>query len=316
LAVGLLNDRGYPCKLLRTGPFALDFLDELPESARQNVVDLGAVPRQQLPDLLALADVLVQPGKPDPFEDLRLPGKLPELLAMGKPVVLPDTNIAHMFRDGVDAVITHTGTPQEIAEKCIGLFADPEHAKRIGQAGRQFAQAHFDIQTQTTRLEQAYGLAIDAFSADMAASVWQGQVPGDSANSLLIKKLAWLACKLPDKAMAKLYDALMQQMVFAARREGGLESVINDCNTHVGNLDKILAANAEHAAGLSASNAQKDVQLQQLNQSLIAAQASYADALLGKDQTIAELAAESAALKHSWSWRLTRPLRALQTLLR
>ena len=102
-AVGLINRLGYPCKPLRTGPFALDFMDELPQEAAHAVVDLGMIPRSDLPDLLALADVFVQPGKIDPFEDLRLTGKLPEILAMGRPVVTPDVNIAHLLKDGVDA---------------------------------------------------------------------------------------------------------------------------------------------------------------------------------------------------------------------
>jgi hypothetical protein len=47
--------------------------------------------------LLALADLLVQPGKPDAFNDYRFPSKLPEFLSVGRPVILPDTNIAkHM----------------------------------------------------------------------------------------------------------------------------------------------------------------------------------------------------------------------------
>jgi hypothetical protein len=123
LAVGLINARGYKCHLLRTGPFALDFIDSLPPEAAAAVTDLGELPRHELPGLLALAGVLVQPGKLDPFEDLRLPGKLPELLAMGRPVLMPDANIAHLLTDGVDAVITRTGTPQEIAEP--GKIARP-----------------------------------------------------------------------------------------------------------------------------------------------------------------------------------------------
>jgi glycosyltransferase involved in cell wall biosynthesis len=96
-AVGLINSQGFACRLLRTGHVALNFLDQLPPETVAVINDLGVLPRSELPNLLALADVFVQPGKIDPFEDLRLPGKLPELLAMGRPVIMPNVNIAHLF---------------------------------------------------------------------------------------------------------------------------------------------------------------------------------------------------------------------------
>ena len=92
---------------------------------------------------MALADVFVQPGKIDPFEDLRLPGKVPEFLAMGRPVLMPDVNISHLFKDGVDAVFLRTGSAEEIALKCIDLFSDPQQAGRIGRAGRLLAEKYF-----------------------------------------------------------------------------------------------------------------------------------------------------------------------------
>src|ERR1044071_9493509 len=82
-AVELINGRGVRCRLLRTGIRPLAFLEAWPREAACMVNDLGMLPRSELPDLLSLADVFVQPGQIDPFEDLRLPGKVPEFLAMG-----------------------------------------------------------------------------------------------------------------------------------------------------------------------------------------------------------------------------------------
>ena len=151
-AVGSINQQGHRCRLLRTGPFGLDFLEQLPPESASAVSDLGLLPRQELPDILALADVFVQPGKIDPFEDLRLPGKVPEFLAMGRPVLMPDVNISHLFRDGVDAVFLRTGSAEEIASKCIDLFSDPQQAGRIGRAGRLLAEKYFDVRSQACRL--------------------------------------------------------------------------------------------------------------------------------------------------------------------
>lgn len=192
-AIGLLNSQGYPCRLLRTGPFALDFIDQLPPEAATSINDLGVLPRKDLPDLLALADVFVQPGKIDPFEDLRLPGKLPEFLAMGRPVVMPDVNIAHLFKDGVDAVLTATGTAEEIAAKCIGLFSDPQRAGRIGQAGRRFAEKYFDVKLQAKRLANVYKIACDNFDPMIAAKVWRTGEENTQVALLLARKLKLLA---------------------------------------------------------------------------------------------------------------------------
>jgi glycosyltransferase involved in cell wall biosynthesis len=92
-----------------------------------------------MPELLAAADVLVQPGGDDPYNAYRFPSKLPEFLASGRPVVLPRTNIGLHLRDSVDAVLLEHGDPGEIAEKVRLLVANPELGARIGEAGRAFA---------------------------------------------------------------------------------------------------------------------------------------------------------------------------------
>ena len=172
-AVVLVNEQGVPCRLLRAGPFALEFLKQFPPGAASMISDLGVLPRADLPDLLALADVFVQPGHIDPFEDLRLPGKIPEFLAMGRPVILPDANIAHLFQDGIDAVLLRRGTAEEIAEKCIALFADRQKADAIGRAGRRLAEEYFDVSKQVRRLEDVYRTACDRFSSEIALEVWR-----------------------------------------------------------------------------------------------------------------------------------------------
>src|SRR5262249_21777910 len=59
-AVGLINRRGYSCRLLRSGPVPLDFLPQLPADTASAVTDVGMLPRRELPEFLALADIFVQ----------------------------------------------------------------------------------------------------------------------------------------------------------------------------------------------------------------------------------------------------------------
>ena len=272
-AVGLINKLGYPCRLLRTGPFALDFLDQLPPETAAVITDLGLVSRTDLPDLLALADVFVQPGKIDPFEDLRLPGKLPELLAMGRPVIVPDVNIAHLFTEGVNAVLTRTGSAEEIAAKCIGLFSDPQLADRIGQGGRLFAENHFDMKKQTRLLENVYKTACDNFNPIIAKEVWQTKDENSPVTLLLATKLNLLAdlqSEIYSNEEAKMLRCYASHIELMQLRVGGLEAVVTERDQEIASLNLVVTE---------------------------------------RDQVIASLNQVLADMRGSTSWRLTSPIR-------
>lgn len=320
LAVGLINARGYKCRLLRTGPYALDFIDSLPPEAAAAVTDLGEVPRHELPGLLALAGVLVQPGKFDPFEDLRLPGKLPELLAMGRPVLMPDANIAHLLTDGVDAVITRTGTPQEIADRCIELLTNPAKATEMGRNGRRFAEKHFDIKVQAVRLETAYELAIQAFDPKLSASIWQARAAEHSVNHQYVRKLEYLATlqNLPSHVTAiDLMSDLADSAASLDARVAGLEAALGSTQQHASNLQALIDCRDQHIAELKAVLAHKDVENHSTHlklQDYDALVTSLKQQLSERDQLLAGQNGTLQAIKNSLSWKLTAPLRLLSRL--
>jgi uncharacterized coiled-coil protein SlyX len=315
--VGLINRLGYPCKLLRTGPFALDFMDELPQEAAHAVVDLGMIPRSDLPDLLALADVFVQPGKIDPFEDLRLPGKLPEILAMGRPVVTPDVNIAHLFKDGVDAVLTHTGTAEEIAAKCIDLFSDPRRASAMGQAGRKFAEKNFDIKAQAICMEAAYNTACAHFDASIAAEVWQCPVENDSVDLLLVRKLNLLADSTAAESSFEIPGLLREQAQLIQSKKAridGLEAASLARDGQIASLSQAVAQRDGQIANLNQAVGERDGQMTKLHQTLGERNrqiAGLGQAVSALDKETIRLRHEVTALRQSASWRITSPLRWL-----
>ncbi len=144
-AVFLFNRRGAPCRLIRTGWDTPDFPARFaPDLLTRHVLHLGFVERTRLPDLLRLADMLVQPGADDAFNRYRLPSKLPEFLATGRPVVLPRANVGLRVRDGREALLLRTGKPEEIADVCRRVFGDPALARRLAEGGLAFARRHFD----------------------------------------------------------------------------------------------------------------------------------------------------------------------------
>ena len=142
VAVHILRRRGWGVTLLRTGEDFGPGLDVAFQHLRGAVSrELGRLPRREMLALLKLADVLVQPGPPDAFNQRRLPSKLPEFLAAGRPVVLPRANLGLRLCDGREAVLLDHGHGLEIAAKVDALFREPERAEAIGAAGRAFAEA-------------------------------------------------------------------------------------------------------------------------------------------------------------------------------
>ena len=143
-AVFLLNRTGTPCRLIRTGWDTPEFpMRFAPDELAKHVLHLGFVDRSRLPDLLRLADVLVQPGKDDAFDRYRLPSKLPEFLASGRPVVMPAANIGLRVRPGREALLLESGTPEEIASACQRVFDDPALGWQLANGAAKFARRHF-----------------------------------------------------------------------------------------------------------------------------------------------------------------------------
>jgi glycosyltransferase involved in cell wall biosynthesis len=139
MAIVIANRQGCRVKLVKTG-FNIWTLPELsdPEVAAL-VLDRGFIPRADIPKILAAADVLIQPGQSNEFNDYRFPSKLPEFLASGRPVILPRTNIGLILKDGVEAIVLEGGGSEDLAAALQKLAADPKLRERIGSAGRNFA---------------------------------------------------------------------------------------------------------------------------------------------------------------------------------
>ncbi len=155
-AVQRLNEAGTDCCLVRTGIYSEDSGKRLGVDLGRHLIDLGEVPRTKMLSLLKAADVLVQPGEPDAFNRFRLPSKIPEFLAMGRPVVLPAANVGLKLKHREEAWVLNHGSAQEIVTACQTLFADPELSSQMGAKGKEFAQRHFSWDRSAEALERFY----------------------------------------------------------------------------------------------------------------------------------------------------------------
>lgn len=160
LAVGLLNRIGHRVRLIRLGT---DFVDAFGEARRQLepfIINLGHTSYSEQPRYLALADALVQPGRPDKFNDYRFPSKLPEFLRMGKPVVLPKTNVGLAMRDESDCLLLTDGTAVEIADKIERLIVDRHLRERLAGGALSFSRENLSWAKAANALSEFYSNAL------------------------------------------------------------------------------------------------------------------------------------------------------------
>ena len=124
------------------GPYRAQLEAAVARTASADRVHLnGPVPMDELPPLIAAADVGVIPSLPEPYMQYSLSTKLLEYAAMGVPIVASDlrTVRAHFTGDAIRYV--PGGDPGALADALRSLAADPVAAARLGaEAHRQEAQ--------------------------------------------------------------------------------------------------------------------------------------------------------------------------------
>lgn len=156
LATRVLNRLGRPTRLVRAGEDYAGVLDRTLDEIRPHVIELGKIPHSAVPGVLALADILVQPGRADPFNDYRFPSKVPEFFALGRPVVIPAANLGRFVRDGTDCVVLRRGDALDIADCVARIHGSPELAERLARGARSFADAHFQWSGIAGQVEPFY----------------------------------------------------------------------------------------------------------------------------------------------------------------
>jgi glycosyltransferase involved in cell wall biosynthesis len=160
LAVAAVNRRGRPLKLVRLGRDYVRFLEPELGAVHEHVIRVPLQPRAEVGRHLRLADVLVQPGRADEFNDYRFPSKLTEFLATGRPVALPPANIGRFLEDGAECVLLRRGDALEIAAVVERLLADDELRARLGEGARAFAERSFSWPASAERLRRLYERAL------------------------------------------------------------------------------------------------------------------------------------------------------------
>lgn len=156
-AVLQLNRAGLPVTLIRTGLELAPLPGTLAQDVAPHLLNLGQIlHHHHLPALMALADIFVQPGQAGAFNDYRFPSKLPEFFALGRPVVLPRTNLGSVVRHGVDAYVLERADAAGIAAAVTELRRDAGLRDRLSRGATDFAAEHFSWRRSAEALANFY----------------------------------------------------------------------------------------------------------------------------------------------------------------
>lgn len=117
-----------------------------------NVVFTGMVPRERVPDLMAIMDVLAHTAL---YEGL--PRVFVQALAMGKPCVAFDADgTREVVISGETGYVVPIGDGQAMASNIIKLLADPQLRLRMGEAGKHLVDPQFRVETMVEQTGALY----------------------------------------------------------------------------------------------------------------------------------------------------------------
>jgi glycosyltransferase involved in cell wall biosynthesis len=137
----------------RTGhSFIADLQNDIPDKLREKVTFLGPIPNEDLPRLIARAQVCVYPSHMEAMPIACLEG-----LACGKAVVFSQTGPGpELIDDEQDGLLCDPYDPQSIASQVVRLLADVELRRKLGSQARQKALQQFSLDVLLKRNIEFY----------------------------------------------------------------------------------------------------------------------------------------------------------------
>ena len=116
----------------------------------KNVTFTGAIPKSEVPEVLAGSDVCIATLKDIPMFRTTYPNKIFDYMAAGRAVVLAiDGVIRKVVESASCGIFVQPGNEVVLAEAVQQLFRNPQKARDMGLKGRRYVAKHFN------RIQQA-----------------------------------------------------------------------------------------------------------------------------------------------------------------
>jgi len=112
-----------------------------------NIHLLPFVPREELPEMLAAADVSLIMQKRN-VVGFNMPSKTQVIMASGRPIVASvpvDGAAAEAVIDSGSGLVVAPESPTDLTKAIQSLYEDPEWAEQLGKKGRQYAIANYSF---------------------------------------------------------------------------------------------------------------------------------------------------------------------------
>jgi colanic acid/amylovoran biosynthesis glycosyltransferase len=136
-------------------------IDEL--NAGDNIKLLGWKTQAEVADLLKASDILLAPSVTTKKGDEEgIPGVIMEAFAQGLPVTSTyHAGIPEVVQDGESGFLVQERDVDALAERLERLIEHPELRFAMGQNGRRFVEAHYDVDKLNDRLVRIYQQLMD-----------------------------------------------------------------------------------------------------------------------------------------------------------
>ena len=159
----LVARAGYRANLVIVGTCSDGRRDSIDEYVREQglppeaVTLTGYVDDISLQSLLHTATALLLPLQDDDRSRTRMPNKLGEYLASGRPVITCAVgDLTDFLTHGVNAYLARPGDEESFAGQMMHVLDDQVSANRIGKAGQKVCARHLDYRVHATALAKFF----------------------------------------------------------------------------------------------------------------------------------------------------------------
>lgn len=155
-AAKLLKDPRIQIVIVGDGSALKDAKKKAIASSLKNVIFLGRLPLEKMPEIYAEADAMIVILSNDDFAQLVVPGKFQTYLASGKPVIAScGRSLKAIINDAMCGFSCDSGDASGLADIFQAMARlDNAERKRMGENGRVYASVHFDRDVFFNKLEK------------------------------------------------------------------------------------------------------------------------------------------------------------------
>jgi glycosyltransferase involved in cell wall biosynthesis len=141
----LLPEKHILFVLLGDGKDKPDLQRQAIQQGLENVLFLPPIPKIEMPEAIAAADVCIAILKPLEMYKTTYPNKVFDYMANGKPVILAiDGVIREVIEKAGAGIPVPPGDPHALSQAILYMSDHPEIAQNMGNKARQYVEVHFD----------------------------------------------------------------------------------------------------------------------------------------------------------------------------